>query len=189
MIKVIIKAQKNIISTNKISPITIMKMDESETFLICANKMGCIFIYSINKTNKLEWKFERIIQDNQKEITSLDLNENLNIFVTADKEGYINLYTFPQCKLFNSYKINENQLPTNNIPNDNSNNNSSSASRSESNVNISTSQNELYADIIIISYSPLPSIIFYIRSKKCLCVFSINFHFITAKYGIFLQMV
>ena len=179
-----VKAQKNIISTNKISPITIMKMDESETFLICANKMGCIFIYSINKTNKLEWKFERIIQDNQKEITSLDLNENLNIFVTADKEGYINLYTFPQCKLYNSYKINENQLPTNNIPNDNSNNNSSSASRSESNVNISTSQNELYADIIIISYSPLPSIIFYIRSKKCLCVFSINFHFITAKYGI-----
>ena len=107
------KAQKNynIISTNKMSPITIMKMDESETFLICANKIGSIFIYLVNRENKLEWNLTKVIQDNQKEITSLDLNENLNIFITTDKEGYINLYTFPQCKLFNSYKINENPIP------------------------------------------------------------------------------
>ena len=180
------KAQKNynIISTNKMSPITIMKMDESETFLICANKIGSIFIYLVNRENKLEWNLTKVIQDNQKEITSLDLNENLNIFITTDKEGYINLYTFPQCKLFNSYKINENQLPTSNIPNDNSHNNSTSVSRSESNINIITSQNDLYVDTAIISQSPLPSLIFYIPSKKCLCVFSINFHFINAKYGI-----
>ena len=180
------KTQKNynIISTNKMSPITIMKMDESETFLICANKIGSIFIYLVNRENKLEWNLNKVIQDNQKEITSLDLNENLNIFITTDKEGYINLYTFPQCKLFNSYKINENQLPTSNIPNDNSHNNSTSVSRSESNINIITSQNDLYVDTAIISQSPLPSLIFYIPSKKCLCVFSINFHFINAKYGI-----
>ena len=180
------KTQKifKVLTTNKISPVTIMKMDESETFLICANKIGCIFVYSINKQNKIEWSLKEIIQDNQKEITSLDINENLNIFATSDKEGYINLYTFPKCKLFNSYKINENQLPTNNIPNDNSNNNSSSVSRSESNINISTTQIDLYADIILLSHSPLPSIIVYIRSKRCLCVFSINFHFITAKYCI-----
>ena len=179
------KVQKNynIISTNKMSPITIMKMDESETFLLCANKIGCIFIYSNNKENKLEWNLIKAIHDNQKEITSLDLNENLNVFITSDKEGYNNLYTFPQCKLFNSYKINENQLPTINIFNNNSHNNSSSVSRSESTLNISTSQNDLYVDTAIISQSPLPSIIFYFHSKKCLCVFSINFHFINAKYG------
>ena len=33
-------------------------------------------------------------------------------------------------------------------------------------------------------HNPLPCYIFYIHSKKCLCVFSINFHFINAKYNI-----
>ena len=64
------------------------------------------------------------------------------------------------------------------------NNNSTSLSRSESNTNISLTQNELFANIVIISHNPLPCFIFYIHSKKCLCVYSINFHFINAKYGI-----
>ena len=172
----------NILFTNKHSPITLMKMDESETFLICANKIGNVFIF-VNKQDKIEWSMYKIISDNEKEITSLDLNENLNIFITSDKEGYNNIYTFPQCKLFNSFKIklNEVQLPINNNQNDT--NNSSIASRSESNMNINISQNELYADIVIISNLPLPTLIFYIRLKKCLCVYSINFHLITTKYG------
>ena len=178
----------NLIFTHKfspISPVTIMKIDESESFIICANKMGCVFIFSINIENKLEWTFQKIFQDNQKEITSLDLNENLNIFITCDKEGYNNVYTFPQGKLFNSFKLNENQIHNKTLftPIDNSNN-STSISRSESNTNISLTQGELYADIVIISHNPLPCYIFYIHSKKCLCVFSINFHFINAKYNI-----
>ena len=178
------KAQKNfnILSTKKMSPIILMKIDESETFLICANKIGCVFIFIINKENKLEWSLYKVLRDNHKEITSLDLNENLNIFITCDKEGFNNLYTFPQCKLFNSFKINENQLPSNNIPNE-PNNNSFSASRSESNMNINISQIDLYIDIIIISQTPLPCFICYIHLKKCLCVFSINFHLINCKYG------
>ena len=52
------KTQKifNIISTNKLSPITNMKTDDNETFVICGNKIGCIFIYSFNKLDKLELK-------------------------------------------------------------------------------------------------------------------------------------
>ncbi len=177
------KNLKNIylINTRVLSPITNMKIDESETFILCTNKLGCVFIFEINKSNKLLWNLYKKIQDNQKEITSIDLNENLNIFTTTDKEGFINLYTFPQCKLFNSYKLNENQLPIYNNPTEN---NSSSVSRSESNINLSLTQNDIYADLVIISHNPLPCFIFYIRSKKCLCVFSINFHFINAKYGI-----
>jgi len=170
----------NIVSTGKMSPINIMKIDESESFVICSNKMGCVFIYTINKNFKLEWNLFKIIHDNQKEITSLDLNENLNIFITCDKDGFNNLYTFPQCKLFNSYKLKENQLPSNTSLNDNN----TLVTRSESNNNLNLTQNEMYADIVIISHNPLPCIIFYIHAKKCLCVFSINFHFINAKYNI-----
>jgi hypothetical protein len=164
-----------------------MKIEESETFVICANKMGCVFIFSINTEYKLEWTLQKIIQDNQREISALDLNENLNIFITCDKEGYNNLYTFPQGKLFNSFKLNENQIHIKppQVDNNNTNNNiSSSLSRSESNLNISLTQNELYADIVIISHNPLPCLVFYIRSKKCLCVYSINFHFINIKNDI-----
>ena len=171
----------NVISTNYLYPITNMKMDESESFVICSNKIGTVFIFFIYKSNKIEWILCKIIQDCQKEITALDLNENLNIFITCDKEGFINLYTFPQSKLFNSYKLNENQLLANSNLNEN---NSSSVSRSESNINISLAPIDIYADLIIISHNPLPCIVLYIKSKKCLCVFSINFHFINAKYGI-----
>ena len=177
----------NLIFTHKMSPIILMKIEESETFVICANKMGCVFIFSINTEYKLEWTLQKIIQDNQREISALDLNENLNIFITCDKEGYNNLYTFPQGKLFNSFKLNENQIHIKppQVDNNNTNNNiSSSLSRSESNLNISLTQNELYADIVIISHNPLPCLVFYIRSKKCLCVYSINFHFINIKNDI-----
>jgi hypothetical protein len=165
------KSQKNIniISTKEISPITQMKIDLSETFVICTNKIGIIYIFTINPTNKGEWSLKQVIQDNQKEISCLDLNENLNIFVTCDKEGYINLYTFPECKLFNSYKLNDSTFPSNiNIID----------------VSISTSmpmisiQNNIYVDNVIISQTPLPCLIFYIKSRKSLSVFSINFHFI-----------
>ena len=178
----------NLIFTHKfssISPITIMKIDESESFIICTNKIGYVFIFSINIENKLEWNLLKIIQDNQKEITALDLNENLNIFITCDREGYNNVYTFPQGKLFNSFKLSENQIHNKTLfTTMDNNNNSTSLSRSESNTNISLTQNELFANIVIISHNPLPCFIFYIHSKKCLCVYSINFHFINAKYGI-----
>ena len=166
------KSQKNIniISTNGIYPIIHMKIDLSETFVICANKIGVIFVFIINQLNKSEWILHKIIQDNQREIVSIALNENLNIFITCDKDGYNNLYTLPTCKLFNSYRLNENVFPNNNINNSNS--------RSISNLNVYNIQNNLYADNVIIFNSPLPSLIFYIKSRKSLCVFSINFHFI-----------
>ena len=167
------KSQKNIniITTNSTSPITHMKIDVSETFAICTNKIGSIFVFVINIKNKKEWILYKIIQ-NQKEITSIDLNENLNIFITCDKDGYNNLYTLPVCKLFNSYKFNENLFENNNL------NNNNNYQRSPSNLNINYSINYLYANHVIILHSPLPSLIFYIKSRKSLCVFSINFHFI-----------
>ena len=123
--------------------------------------MGCVFIFSINIENKLELTIQKIFQDNQKEITALELNENLNIFITCDKEGYNNVYTFPNGKLFNLFKLNENKIPNKTLftPIDNSNN-STSISRSESNANISLTQGEFYADIVIISHNSLPCYIF-----------------------------
>jgi hypothetical protein len=161
----------NIISTNNLSPITHIKIDFSETFLICTNTIGTLYVFTINNANKGEWFLNKKIQDNQKEITAIAINENLNIFVTCDKDGIINIYTLPKCKLINSYKLNESILPkyhTTNYP---------SFSRSISNIYIYNSLN-IYANEIIISQSPLPCIIIHIGSRKSLLIFSINFHFI-----------
>ena len=150
------KSQKNIniIQTDDLSPITHIKIDQSETFAICGNKIGTIYIFVIVKDNKGEWHQYKKLNDHHSEIKSMDINENLNILITCDKDGYNNLYTFPVCKLFNSYKINEAIIFPNLIP------------------------NIVHADHVIISQSPLPCLIFYIKSRKRLLIFSINFHYI-----------
>ena len=161
----------SIISTNNFSPITHMKIDLSETFVICASKMGIIYIFIIDNSNKGEWILYKKIYDYQNEITSISINENLNIFAVSDKDGYINLYTLPACKLFNSYKINEMIFPNN-------------LSLSKANYSSSMSSTLIYiplnthANHVIISQSPLPCLIVYIESRKSLIIFSINFHFI-----------
>ena len=167
------KSEKNIsiISTNDFSPITHMKIDLSETFVICANKMGIIYIFIIDNSNKGEWILYKKLYDYQNEITSISINENLNIFAVSDKDGYINLYTLPVCKLFNSYKINDNIL-TNNITISNDN-----YSSSISNTLFYIPLN-IHANHVIISHSPLPCLIVYIESRKSIIIFSINFHFI-----------
>ena len=171
------KYQKNIniISTSKISPIIHMIIDSSETFVICANKVGTIYIYIIDNSEKDKWRLYQTIQNNDKEITCMDLNENLNIFITCDKGGYNNLYTFPNCKFFNSYKLNESIFSSVNSNNTTINNSSISGSNINMNVPV-----QLIVDYVIISNTPLPCIILYIKYKKCLCVFSINFHFLSA---------
>ncbi len=167
------KSQKNIniISTNNFSPITHMKIDLSETFVICASKMGVIYIFIIDNSNKGEWIIYKKIYDYQNEITSISINENLNIFAVSDKDGYINLYTLPACKLFNSYKINDTIFPNDlNLSNAN-------YSRSMLNPFLFIPVN-IHANHVIISQSPLPCLIVYIESRKSLIIFSINFHFI-----------
>ncbi len=159
------------IRADELSPIIHMKIDLSETFVICTNKIGTLYIYIINNNKKGEWILKEKIHDSKKEITSISINENLNIFAYSDKDGYINIYTLPNCKLVNSYKLNENILPINTTGS------YKSFSRSVSNI-ITYNILNIYADEIIISQSPLPCLIIYIRTRKSLLILSINFHFI-----------
>lgn len=143
-------------STHENSPIIKMVIDKSDTFAICGNTLGTIYIFIINQNNKSEWTFYKKIKDHYSEITSLSINENLNIFISCSRDGYIMLYTLPDCKQINSFRI------TDNLFNENKNEN-----------------NKIYyPNISIISNSPLPLIIFYIKLRKSLSVFSINGHFI-----------
>jgi WD40 repeat protein len=47
-----------------------------------------------------------LLLDHTEEITSVYVSNILNIFATSSLDGYINLYTFPESKLFRSIKLN-----------------------------------------------------------------------------------
>ena len=173
------KKQKkiNIIQTGETYPIIKMIMDQTETYVICINNEGTIFIYTIDSNEKTNWNLHKTINEGQGEISDIALNENLNIFIVAFKNGFCMVYTLPSCKLFNSFIIEENDLNNNYISINNEEN--------DENNNITPIQtpinyinNILIPDIIFISQSPLPCYVFYIKSRKSLCVYSINFHFL-----------
>ena len=100
------------------------------------------------------------------------INENLNIFIICFKNCYNMLYTLPNCKLFNSFRIEENDF----------NNRKTNKENSEQNIDkqvnsfipISSSNNIYCPNITFISQSPLPCFVFYIKERKSLCVYSIN---------------
>ena len=155
--------ETKIYSTNEYSPIIHMIIDINEFFVICGNILGTIFIYIINQVDKTDWNLYKILYDHSSPITSISLNEKLNIFATCSKSGYYMIYTLPNCKLVNSYKLQ-------NIINNNNNNDS----KNSENLN-------LYANVSLISSSPLPCIIFYFKLRNSLAVLSINGHFINEK--------
>ena len=165
----------NIIKTGELSPITKIIMDKSETFAICCNSIGTVFIYIIDQNDKLIWHLHHVINEGQGEISSIALNENLNIFILCFKNGYCMVYTLPNCKIFNSFRIEENDINNNTLMNKDNNDPEIGM---ESMTPTPTSNKIYVPDITIISQSPLPCYIFYIKERKSLLVYSINAHFL-----------
>ena len=113
----------NIIKTGELYPITKIIIDKTETFVICANSEGAVFIYLIDSKEKIIWNFKKTINEGQGEIASMEINENLGIFIICYKNGYCMVYTLPNCKIVNSFLIESKELD-NNINSKNKDNNS-----------------------------------------------------------------
>ena len=177
----------NIIETGILSPITKIIIDKSETIVLTANLEGIIFIYLIDQNDKLVWNLYKIINEGQGEISSIAINENLSIFLICFKNGYCMAYTFPNCKLYNSFRIEENDLNINKNIKDNKDSKEINQSNSQNSTRANTISipsythfsNNIYSpDITFISSSPLPCFVFYIKERKSLCIYSINAHFL-----------
>ena len=161
----------NIIKTRELYPVTKIIIDKTETFVICANLDGTVFIYIIDVKEKMIWNFHKKINEGQGEIMSMEINENLGIFIVCFKNGYCMVYTLPKCKLINSFLIEEHDLNNNNKNKDNN-----LDVKNESSLNIS---NNIYSpNIVFISNSSLPCFIFYIKERKSICIYSINAQFL-----------
>ena len=136
-------------------PIIILKMTSNEKLLFCGTKDGSIIIFNVNgpilEKNK-------ILYSHSGQITSLAINENLNMFASSSIDGYINLYILPSFSIIRSIQISQK---------DNIDINDSSYEESKKNE-------YLYADNIFLSSSPLPCFVIYILIQKIFRIYSIN---------------
>ena len=144
------KIETKIYYTKDKAIISHILIDKNEIFMICGNNIGTIYIYMIDVDDKSFLHLYQILYDHFSPISSLAFDEKLNVFISCSKDGFCNLYSTPEFKLINSFKL----------------------------KNIFNSKLNIYANITLISSAPLPSIIFYFRDRSSLCVCNINGHFI-----------
>ena len=87
------------------SIITTINVDFEEKYLFIGNNIGNISIISIESNDINNWKEIHFINDQLSIINSIETNYQLNIWASSTIDGYINIYTLPQCKLTKSFKI------------------------------------------------------------------------------------
>ena len=139
------------------SPIVVMEKAKSEKLLFCGTMDGNLISYKINQKN-IEFKRSLCLFDS--EITSISINEKLNMFAVSSKDGFINLHILPSYNLVRTICLNYNKKDDDN-KNENENNNKL-----------------LYANNIFLSSSPLGCITIYINSKRLFKSFTLNGEFI-----------
>ena len=136
---------------NQDDPVVVLEMSKDEKYLLCGTKKGFIIPYSI-KNNNFEI-MDKLYYHND-EITSISINDNLNMFATSSKDGFIILHTLPTFKLVRTIKISLNQ---------------------SQNYQNNENENEfVFGNNIFLSSSPLPCIVVFISSLKIFKTYSIN---------------
>ena len=100
---------KSIIPFKTEEPILVIYLDEEEKYLLVGNSIGNIIIYEIN-FDSYDLKYIKNINDQLFEISHIDINNDLNLCLTASVNGYINIYTMPSFKLVRSKKTKADKL-------------------------------------------------------------------------------
>ena len=94
---------------NDEKPILSIEIDKEEKFVFIGNSIGNVLVYNIDPENKTNWKQYRLLTDQKSSISHITCNNELNLWASVTKDGYICLYTLPLCNLIRCIKA-----PTNN---------------------------------------------------------------------------
>ena len=100
---------KKIIPFKSEEPILSLALDEEEKYLFVGNSKGNIIIYEINYET-YEFKIIEVNTDQLSEISYININSELNLWISASIDGFINLYTIPCFKLVRSIKTKAKKL-------------------------------------------------------------------------------
>ena len=130
-----------------VSPITVMAMSKNEHFLLCGTKLGVILAFQVYDKN-LELKQK--IFSHSEEITSISINDTLNMFATASKDGYIMIHIMPSLEVVRAIKV--------------------KVTNKKQDKNI----NNIYANNIFLSSTPIPVVTIFISQLKIFKSYSIN---------------
>ena len=136
-------------------PIITMKMTLDEKLLFCGSEYGNIIIFEVLGPHLNIYK---VLYDHSDAITSIAIDENLNMFASSSRDGYINIYILPSFKMIRSIFI-------------------SKITDYESNFeNLEKEKNEenLFANNVFLSNTPLPCFTIFISEKHLFKTFSIN---------------
>ena len=139
--------------------VIIMKMTKDEKLLFCGTKNGNIIIFNVDGPNLEK---NKILYNHSNEITSISINEKLNMFASSSIDGYIHLYILPSFAMVRSIQLSQKvKFDINDYDYEES------------------KKNEfLYADNIFLSSSPLPCLTIYIEIKRIFKTFTINGEFV-----------
>ena len=164
-------------------PIVCLEMSKDEKLLLCGAKDGSIFAYEVN--GKI-LNFKDIIYSHTDEITSIFINDTLNMFASTSLDGYIMIYILPSMKLVRAIHISSLKPKVMNHINENNNiNNTNEIIQIQSNNDKENEldneffeeykeQDCLYADNIFLSSSPLPCIAIFISKRRIFRAYTIN---------------
>ena len=143
--------EENLIKIFDNSLITALEIDKYEKYLIYGTEQGSIAIYSLNynlfKDNKIFIKFNKIFKSHNKySISSISINNDLNLFADCAYDGYVNIYTLSS---YSNFEI-------------------------INSIYIDTSIYNFTLDYVFLSAQPLASIVLYSNDKCQFKCFSIN---------------
>jgi len=143
--------EETIVKTFDKSLITSLEIDKEEKYLIYGTMQGSIIIYSLNynlyKENKNFIKFKKIFKShNNYPISSISINNDLNLFADCAYDGYVNIYALSS---YSNFEI-------------------------INSIYIDTSIYNFTLDYVFLSAQPLASIVLYSNEKCQFKCFSIN---------------
>jgi len=80
-------------------------MDKEEKYLYAGSKIGAMYVYKIND---FTLHLESVLFDHSQEITYISVSNVLNVVATSGTDGFVNLYTYPNNRMFRSIKLKDN---------------------------------------------------------------------------------
>ena len=99
---------KELLTFNEEIPVCSITLSENEDYLFVGNMKGNIKVYKKNEkpNDKIyEWIPVKKINEQMTEISHINCNNELNLWSSTSIDGYVNIYSFPLCKLLRCIKI------------------------------------------------------------------------------------
>ena len=97
------KSRKEIYPFSEEEPILNISIDNNEKYMILGNTIGNIAIYNIDLENDKCELYKKIF-NLLSPISDINISNDLNLFAISTLDGFVNLYTWPLCKLVRSIK-------------------------------------------------------------------------------------